>query len=103
MASLIAAITGWKTSGHEIMRWGERRLHLMRIYNLREGLSAQDDRLPDRFHDDPIAQGQWAGTTIDRARFREVIAMYYQMMGWDETGHPLPATLFDHHLEWVHS
>ncbi len=101
MAALIAGVTGWKTSSHEIMRWGERRLHLMRIYNLREGLSARDDRLPDRFHDDPITQGQWAGTTIDRALFHEVIAMYYRMMGWDETGHPLPATLFDHHLEWV--
>ena len=101
MAALVSAITGWKTSAYEIMRWGERRLHLMRIYNLREGLTADDDRLPDRFHDEPIRQGQWAGTMIDRKRFQDVIATYYQMMGWDETGHPRLATLIDHHLEWV--
>jgi aldehyde:ferredoxin oxidoreductase len=101
MAALVAAVTGWKISGHEIMRWGERRLHLMRIYNLREGLTCEDDRLPDRFHDEPIHEGKWAGTILDRTSFREVIATYYQMMGWDDKGHPLPATLIDHHLDWV--
>lgn len=101
MAAMVGAVTGWKTSAHEIMRWGERRIHLMRVYNLREGLTAAADRLPDRFHDEPIRQGKWAGTTIDRSRFNAVISTYYQMMGWDETGHPLPATLIDHHLEWV--
>ena len=30
-----------------------------------------------------------------------MIATYYQMMGWDEAGVPLPATLYDHHLEWT--
>jgi aldehyde:ferredoxin oxidoreductase len=101
MAAMVAAVTGWKTSGYEIMRWGERRLHLMRAYNLREGLTTMDDRLPDRFHDDPIRQGKWKGMHIDRKEFREVIATFYQMMGWDGLGQPLPATLIDHHLEWV--
>ena len=54
MAELLAAVTGWNTSSYEIMRYGERRNHLMRVYNLREGLSAADDRLPDRFFDDPF-------------------------------------------------
>ncbi len=101
MGELLAAVTGWETSGHEIMRFGERRNHLMRIYNLREGLTAADDTLPDRFFDDPIPEGQWAGTRIERARFTEAVQTYYQMMGWDEQGRPLPATLIDHHLEWV--
>ena len=35
---------------------GERRMHLMRMYNLREGLTAADDRLPDRFFDEAISQ-----------------------------------------------
>ena len=47
MAELLAAVTGWETS-YEIMRFGERRNHLMRVYNLREGLTAADDTLPDR-------------------------------------------------------
>jgi aldehyde:ferredoxin oxidoreductase len=101
MAELVSAVTGWKTSSHELMRWGERRLHLMRVYNLREGLTSDDDRLPDRFHDEPIAEGKWAGTVIDRNMFRTVISTYYQMMGWDSAGRPLPATLIDHQIDWV--
>lgn len=101
MAELLAAVTGWETSSYEIMRFGERRNHLLRVYNLREGLTAADDTLPDRFFDDPIPDGDWAGTRLDRARFGACVRLYYQMMGWDEQGRPLPATLVDHHLEWT--
>jgi aldehyde:ferredoxin oxidoreductase len=101
MAELLAAVTGWDTSSYEIMRFGERRNHLMRIYNLREGLTAADDTLPDRFFEDPIRDGVWAGTRLERQQFQEAIRTYYQMMGWDDAGRPLPASLIDHHLEWT--
>ena len=38
MASILRGVTGWETSSYEIMRFGERRNHLMRAYNYREGL-----------------------------------------------------------------
>jgi aldehyde:ferredoxin oxidoreductase len=101
MGDLLAAITGWETSSAEIMRWGERRLHLMRMYNLREGLSAADDRLPDRFFEEPITSGPRSGVRLDREAFADAIATYYEMMGWDEDGVPRRATLVDHHLEWT--
>jgi len=98
VAQMVAAITGWETSSHEIMRLGERRLHLMRLYNLREGLSAADDTLPARFFDDPIPTGQWAGTRLDRQQFDDAIRTFYRMMGWDDSGQPLLETLIDCHL-----
>ena len=101
MTELLAAITGWETSSWEIMRWGERRWHLMRAYNLREGLTAADDTLPDRFFDEPIGEGRWTGTRLDRRRFGEAIGVYYRMMGWDDAGRPHYETLLDHGLEWV--
>jgi len=101
MAATLAAVTGWETSSHEVMRLGERRLHLMRWYNLREGLTAADDRLPDRFYEEPVASGPRQGDVIDRAAFGQAIATFYEMMGWDESGRPRPATLYDHGLEWV--
>jgi aldehyde:ferredoxin oxidoreductase len=101
MGDLLAAITGWETSSAEIMRWGERRLHLMRMYNLREGLSAADDRLPDRFFEEPITSGPRSGVRLDREAFADAIATYYEMMGWDEDRVPRRATLVDHHLEWT--
>jgi aldehyde:ferredoxin oxidoreductase len=101
MGELVAAITGWETSSAEIMRWGERRMHIMRLYNLREGLTAADDRLPDRFFEEAIKSGPKAGIKLDREAFAASIATYYEMMGWDEAGVPRPATLYDHHLEWT--
>ena len=101
MARLTAAITGWKTSSWELMRFGERRNHLYRVYNNREGLGPADDTLPDRFFDEAISDGPKRGVRLDRAEFARVIAAYYEMMGWGDDGVPLPATLHDHRLEWT--
>lgn len=99
MANYLAYITGWETSSYEVMRWGERRLHLMRLYNLREGLTAEQDTLPERFFNEPLTcKGTLQGVKLDQAKFSEVIQVYYQMMGWNELGRPLAATLIDHHL-----
>ena len=96
------AVTGWETSGYEVMRWGERRNHLMRIYNLREGLTAADDRLPDRFHDDPIDSGPpGRGPPGSRRHSTAMVQGYYELMGWDRDGVPTAATRHDHHLEWT--
>jgi aldehyde:ferredoxin oxidoreductase len=83
------------------MRFGERRNHLMRMFNLREGIGAAADTLPARFFDDPITAGAWAGTRLDRGAFAAAVESYYRMMGWDRDGRPLVETLFDHHLEWT--
>jgi aldehyde:ferredoxin oxidoreductase len=101
LTALVSAITGWKTSAYEFMRWGERRNHLMRIYNVREGLGKADDRLPDRFYDRAIDFGRLDGTVIDRAAFTAITELLYEMNGWDSAGVPRPASLYDHHLEWA--
>ena len=100
MADYLGYVTGWETSAYEVMRLGERRLHLMRLYNLREGLSASQDTLPERFFTEPLTcSGVLQGVIIDQARFAEMVQLYYQMMGWDNVGRPLRATLIDHHLD----
>ncbi len=101
MAEMVGAVTGWNTSSYEIMRYGERRNHIMRVYNLREGLTSEQDTLPDRFFDDPIPSGSWAGHRLDREAFSSAVQTYYAMMGWDEIGRPRFETLIDHHLEWL--
>jgi aldehyde:ferredoxin oxidoreductase len=101
MAGMIRAVTGWETSSYEIMRIGERRTHLMRWYNHREGLTAKDDCLPDRFYEEKIASGPHHGDVIDRDAFQQAIAVFYAMMGWDAQGIPSRAALYDYGLEWV--
>jgi aldehyde:ferredoxin oxidoreductase len=101
IAQLLHAVTGWETSDHEIMRIGERRLHLMRWYNQREGITSSEDVLPERFYSEPISEGPRKGDIIDKEKFHKSIKTFYEMFGWDENAIPLSATLFDHGLEWL--
>jgi aldehyde:ferredoxin oxidoreductase len=101
VAAMVSAATGWSVGEHEVLRWGQRRLHLARLYNLREGLTAADDRLPDRFHTEPIDAGRHAGAVLNRDEFAAARSLYYGLSGWDAGGVPLPATLVDHDLEWA--
>ncbi len=101
MALILRASTGWQTSAYEIMRIGERRAHLMRWYNLREGLSRADDRLPERFYRERISEGPRKGDILDSSTFEQAVETYYGMMGWDREGRPTATTLYDAGLEWL--
>jgi len=82
------------------MRLGERRLHLMRLYNLREGLSSDDDTLPDRFFEEGLdCGGKLAGAKLERDTFDAMIKTYYEMMGWDAQGKPKKTKLLDHQID----
>jgi aldehyde:ferredoxin oxidoreductase len=98
---MLHTVTGWETSDHEIMRIGERRLHLMQWYNHREGITSAEDILPERFYSEPIGDGPRTGDVIDKQNFNKSIKMFYEMIGWDENAVPLTATLYDHGLEWL--
>ncbi len=99
MSHLIQGITGWETSAYELMKVGSRRIHLMRLYNMREGMSKTEDTLPDRFFSEPIQSGARKGDVLDRNTFHEMIAHLYKMFGWNEAGIPETETLYDHQLE----
>ena len=104
MAAYLHAVTGWETSSYEIMRYGERRLHLMRAYNQREGITSEADTLPERFFNEALTcSGPLEGVMLDKTRFKQMIQLYYNMMGWDDEGKPSRAALLDHHLGWVGS
>ena len=101
IAQSVSAVAGWDFSSYELMRIGERRNVLMRWYNYREGLTAADDCLPERYYNEPIRTGRHAGSVIDRDRFQAMIRTYYAMSGWDAEGRTSPAKLYDLGLEWL--
>jgi len=66
-----------------------RGLTLARLFNLREGMSRVDDRLPARFSD-PLPKH--AGLT--REQQDKVVTDYYVEQGWDPaTGVPTAETI----------
>lgn len=93
MAKLLHEITGWETSAYEVMRIGERRNHIFRLYNNREGLTAEADTLPQHLFNEAIDFGAKKGSKLDPELFKAVVKEYYSMMGWDENGIPSNSTL----------
>lgn len=100
VAEIVRGVTGWSTTVWELMKVGERCTNMMRVFNIREGFTRQDDRLPERFHQ-PMAAGPIKGTKLDKEEFNRAIETYYKMMGWDEEGVPQREKLQELGIEWV--
>jgi len=97
----VKAVTGWETSLFDLIKVGERHATMARIFNLREGFTAKDDVLPDRFFQ-PMEAGPLKGKKIDREEFLKAMETYYEMMGWDsETGIPKNGKLAELDLDWL--
>jgi aldehyde:ferredoxin oxidoreductase len=98
---LVRAATGWDVSSLELMKMAERAWTLARVYNLREGWTSADDRLPQRIYG-ATSNGPLADGGIDREQLRESIHSYYGMLGWDEqTGVPSAAKLHELGVPWA--
>jgi aldehyde:ferredoxin oxidoreductase len=102
MVEIISAVTGWETSLWEIMKLGERRINMFRAFNAREGIVAADDWLPDRMFE-PIRTGPRAGYKVSAGDFGRALALYYEMMNWDEEGVPREGKLAELDLGWVNA
>jgi len=100
-ADLVRAATGWDVSDHELFKVGERALTLARVFDVREGFTVDDDRLPERSYG-PTTNGPLAEGGIDRELLREAVQTFYGMMGWDrETGVPHPTRLQELDVAWA--
>jgi aldehyde:ferredoxin oxidoreductase len=97
----LKAATGWDVSIFEMMKVAERTIALPRLFNLREGFTAEDDCLPARMFE-PLQNGALAGTALDPNEFAGALQLYYQMAGWDERGVPTPGKLAELGLSWVY-
>jgi aldehyde:ferredoxin oxidoreductase len=93
VADLASAITGWDIGPMGLARVSERVLTLYRLFNIREGFSADDDKLPNRFFH-PTKYGPLAHTALDPEKMEKAKRYYYSLMGWDaNTGKPMPETI----------
>jgi len=100
LVEAIGAVTGWNYTLWELMKAGERRLNLMRAYNLREGVDSETDLLPGKSRI-PLVGGPTDGVFVPQEELDNAKALYYAMAGWDEKGRPRWATLVELDLEWL--
>jgi aldehyde:ferredoxin oxidoreductase len=98
-AELLQAATGWNMDGEEVRRIGERIVNLERLFIAREGITREDDTLPNRFLEQPLPEGSGpsAGSVLE---LEPMLDEYYHARGWDgETGLPTGEKLAELDLE----
>ena len=102
LVNMIKAVTGWDVTMEELLEVGERRLNMMRAFNAGEGISRNQDKLPEKFFQKPLKGGPTDGWKVDKAEFDNALTEYYRQCGWDEeTGNPTRETLTRLGLDWV--
>lgn len=85
IAEALTYATGIPYKEEELRVMGERIYLLERAYNLREGYSRKDDRIPERFLKEPAPAGPCKGHVVE---LDEMLEEYYRLRGYDERGYP---------------
>jgi len=101
LTKMVRAATGFDVTEYELMKVGERAMNLARVFNMREGWTAEDDHLAPRSYQ-PTTGGALSDGGIDPEELTEAVHVYYGMMGWDpETGAPLDGKLQELDIAWA--
>jgi aldehyde:ferredoxin oxidoreductase len=93
-AGLLSAALGIDFTAEDLMLIAERVYNLERAYDMRLGLSREDDSLPERYFKVPLNSGPQEGFVIKKSNFNKMLDDYYECRGWEmESGVPTRETL----------
>jgi len=92
---LLNAATGVNYTFNEIYVIADRTYTLIRAFWIREygEWSKLYDYPPPRWFKEPLTKGPYKGWKLDIDKYDKMLAMYYNMRGWDEEGIPKRSTL----------
>jgi aldehyde:ferredoxin oxidoreductase len=87
-AAQIANVTGLAFDAASLDRVGSNIMGVERLINHRLGVRRCDDTLPDRWFEEPIRVGPYAGEKIDRGEFDRMLSRFYALSRLTEEGVP---------------
>ncbi|MCX8170396.1 MAG: aldehyde ferredoxin oxidoreductase family protein [Candidatus Bathyarchaeota archaeon] len=90
---LYTLVTGIPMSLEKLLEAGERIYTLKRMFNVRCGITREDDTLPYRLTNERLEEGGTLGNTISPEELNMMLNEYYMARGWDERGVPKDETL----------
>jgi len=100
--ALLTSGTGTEMSEDKLFEFARRVKNLERAYNVREGMTRDNDLLPKRCMDRPILHGDFKGSVLESIQFEKMKDRYYALRGWDiATGIPTRETLEQYGLGYV--
>ena len=93
-AELYEAVTGIKTDLDALRLRVDRVWTLLRMANLREGLTRKEEALPDQWFEQPPFRDYLTEEPVKREDVEQMVDDYYREWGWDpKTGTPTAAVL----------
>jgi aldehyde:ferredoxin oxidoreductase len=86
MIKTLNNLTGSDYDMEHALKIGRRVVNLMRMFNIREGMTKEHDSFSPRLGTPPV-DGPAMGKSI-APTFEKVLQSYYRMSGWDQEGRP---------------
>ncbi|MFA4837519.1 MAG: aldehyde ferredoxin oxidoreductase family protein [Dehalococcoidia bacterium] len=93
---LLVAATGIEYTMESLLLAGERIWNAERLFNLRAGITKDDDTLTPRMIEEPMPDGPATGDVV---RIAAMIPEYYEARGWDDEGVPTDEKLSELELD----
>ena len=101
LADMVSFVTGWDVSIDEVLRSGVRRLNKLWAFNVCEGFTREDDKLPKKMYK-ALTGGVTVGLQVEPGELETAKDQYYKMAGWDvKTAIPTRAKLEELDLGWI--
>jgi len=93
IAGILSVATGETVTVEQLEYAGEKIWNILRLFNLRAGLTRADDYLPAKQLKQQLQKGMHAGRVFAPEDFDKCLDLYYQKRGWDKNGVPTPEKL----------
>jgi aldehyde:ferredoxin oxidoreductase len=94
-------VTGWDVTVDELVKLGERRINLMRVFNAREGINRNADQLPKKFYKALQGEGPTAGIALTHEEIESALDEYYRLGEMTPNGEPTRVKLEKLDLAWA--
>lgn len=91
-AELASRVLGEEMVPEDLLAIGERIVTGERLFNVRMGLTGEDDGLPVKFTSEPVEEGPVEGSVVD---LDSMLVEFYSRMGWNNEGIPEEQKLKD--------
>ena len=82
---LLNACTGFTYSPESYMKTGERIWNLTKLFNIKCGVTRNDETIPKRIMEEPLEKEE---ARIGRESYEKMLDEYYTLRGWDLDGVP---------------
>ena len=89
LATIIRSVTGLQLDRERMKSIANRISSATRRFNIREGLTPEEDKLPKRFYSEVLPETQ---KIITEEQMDQLLRDYYRVRGWDEKGVPPEAS-----------